>query len=149
MLFLYFTADSRAVPIVANVNFLALWNLYDNKIFGSSSVSRRSALHQGILKGEVSLYHWPPVWLVWNQLYDDWHECNGRAHFEKCKWLFEYQNLLLLNDILWLKLDTFNCCLFFEHRYFRHLWQLETAVFQQRCLMWFVLLHVMHKYAHI
>ncbi len=20
---------------------------------------------QGILKGEVSLYHWPPVWLVW------------------------------------------------------------------------------------
>ncbi len=25
---------------------------------------------QGILKGEVSLYHWPPVWLVWNQLYD-------------------------------------------------------------------------------
>jgi hypothetical protein len=27
---------------------------------------------QGILKGEVSLYHWPPVWLVWNQLYDNW-----------------------------------------------------------------------------
>jgi hypothetical protein len=29
-------------------------------------------LHQGILKGEVSLYCWPPVWLVWNQLYDYW-----------------------------------------------------------------------------
>ncbi len=29
-------------------------------------------LKQGILKGEVSLYHWPPVWLVWNQLYDNW-----------------------------------------------------------------------------
>jgi len=28
-------------------------------------------LWQGILKGEVSLYHWPPVWLVWNQLYDN------------------------------------------------------------------------------
>ncbi len=28
--------------------------------------------NQGILKGEVSLYHWPPVWLVWNQLYDYW-----------------------------------------------------------------------------
>ncbi len=28
---------------------------------------------QGILKGEVSLYHWPPVWLVWNQLYDNWY----------------------------------------------------------------------------
>ncbi len=27
---------------------------------------------QGILKGEVSLYHWPPVWLFWNQLYDYW-----------------------------------------------------------------------------
>jgi len=27
---------------------------------------------QGILKGEVSLYHWPPVWLVWIQLYDYW-----------------------------------------------------------------------------
>jgi hypothetical protein len=26
----------------------------------------------GILKGEVSLYHWPPAWLVWNQLYDSW-----------------------------------------------------------------------------
>jgi hypothetical protein len=28
---------------------------------------------QGILKGEVSLFHWPPVWLVWNQLYDNWN----------------------------------------------------------------------------
>ncbi len=27
---------------------------------------------QGILKGEVSLYHWPPVWLVWNQVNDNW-----------------------------------------------------------------------------
>ncbi len=27
---------------------------------------------QGIRKGEVSLYWWPPVWLVWNQLYDNW-----------------------------------------------------------------------------
>ncbi len=27
-------------------------------------------LLQGILKGEVSLYHWPPVWLIWNQLYE-------------------------------------------------------------------------------
>ncbi len=24
--------------------------------------------NQGILKGDVSLYRWPPVWLVWNQL---------------------------------------------------------------------------------
>jgi len=27
---------------------------------------------QGILKGELSLFCWPPVWLVWNQLYDNW-----------------------------------------------------------------------------
>jgi hypothetical protein len=29
-------------------------------------------LTQRILKGEVSLYHWPPAWLVWNQLYAKW-----------------------------------------------------------------------------
>jgi len=27
---------------------------------------------QWILKGKVSLYYWPPVWLVWNQLYENW-----------------------------------------------------------------------------
>ncbi len=31
-----------------------------------------SNLKQGTLKGEVSLYHWPPVWLVCYQLYDNW-----------------------------------------------------------------------------
>ncbi len=30
------------------------------------------AFYQGTLNGEVSLYCWPPVWLVWNQLYDNW-----------------------------------------------------------------------------
>ncbi len=29
-------------------------------------------LQPGNTKGEVSLYCWPPVWLVWNQLYDNW-----------------------------------------------------------------------------
>jgi hypothetical protein len=33
---------------------------------------RLLTLGRGILKGEVSLYHWPPVWLVWNQVYDYW-----------------------------------------------------------------------------
>ncbi len=28
---------------------------------------------------------------------------NGAAHFEKCKQLLEYQNLLFLTDIWWLK----------------------------------------------
>ncbi len=26
----------------------------------------------GILNGEISLYRWPPIWLVWNKLYDYW-----------------------------------------------------------------------------
>ncbi len=26
----------------------------------------------GNTKREVSQYRWPPVWLVWNQLYDNW-----------------------------------------------------------------------------
>jgi len=34
-----------------------------------------SVTQQGILKGGVSLYGWPPVWLVWNQLYDYWQFC--------------------------------------------------------------------------
>jgi hypothetical protein len=34
--------------------------------------SLSDSLEQGILKGVVSLYRWPPVWLVWNQLYDNW-----------------------------------------------------------------------------
>ncbi len=35
-------------------------------------ITRILKLRQGILKVKVSLYHWPPVWLVWNQLYDNW-----------------------------------------------------------------------------
>jgi hypothetical protein len=31
-----------------------------------------STLDPGNTKGEVSLYCWPPVWLVWNWLYDYW-----------------------------------------------------------------------------
>jgi hypothetical protein len=33
----------------------------------------KHTLEQGILEGEISLYHWPPFWLVWNQLYGNWH----------------------------------------------------------------------------
>jgi len=46
-----------------------------NLFFPLSLTKRPNKLHclqQGILKGEVSLYHWPPVWLVWNQLYEYW-----------------------------------------------------------------------------
>ncbi len=30
---------------------------------------KRQALAQGTLKGEASLYHWPPVWLFWISLF--------------------------------------------------------------------------------
>jgi hypothetical protein len=40
-----------------------------------------SQLRPGNTKGEVSLYCWPPVWLVWNWLYDYW----------KCLFLFAKQ----------------------------------------------------------
>ncbi len=43
-------------------------------------------LIQGILKGEVSMYRWPPVWLVWNQLYGNW------------QFLFYLQNRLSQNN---------------------------------------------------
>ncbi len=33
------------------------------------TTSSTIALNQGILKGEVSLYRWPPVWLVWISLF--------------------------------------------------------------------------------
>ncbi len=40
--------------------------------FGRNRALSSTRWHnQGILKGEVSLYHWPPVWLVWNQLCDN------------------------------------------------------------------------------
>jgi hypothetical protein len=33
------------------------------------NIMAKDSSDQGILKGEISLYHWPPVWLVRNQLY--------------------------------------------------------------------------------
>ncbi len=45
----------------------------DNGIFVTKSKEqspRSNCIHrQGILKGEVSLYRWPPVWLVWISLF--------------------------------------------------------------------------------
>ncbi len=38
----------------------------------SLAYNLRASLGPGNTKGEVSLYDWPPVWLVWNQLYDNW-----------------------------------------------------------------------------
>jgi len=57
-------APDDQVSMLQNFYFLRHW---------CSEQIHRGARKQGILKGEVSLYHWPPVWLVWNLLYDNWH----------------------------------------------------------------------------
>ena len=31
-------------------------------------LTKKRNFEQGILKGEVSLYYWPPVWLIWNRM---------------------------------------------------------------------------------
>jgi len=60
-------------------SFIVQWFRYTNDVTPTStcfpwmSTARGPEItQQGILKGEVSLYRWPPVWLVWNQLYDNW-----------------------------------------------------------------------------
>ncbi len=45
-------------------------------------------LNQGILKGEVSLYHWPPVWLVWISLFWQIKSKNVSTHTADSKPLF-------------------------------------------------------------
>jgi hypothetical protein len=60
-----------------------IWNIVSHK-FGHTPMCNKNftgiqkteryvcwTCKQEILKGEVSLYHWPPVSLVWNQLYDN------------------------------------------------------------------------------
>jgi hypothetical protein len=55
-------------------SFWSSCELVINPLFGSE---------QGILKGEVSLYCWPPVWQVWNQLYDNWQYLQNRLIHKK------------------------------------------------------------------
>ncbi len=47
-------------------------------VFGGDICGWPRHTDQGILKGEVSLFRWPPVWLVWNQLY-------GNHSYQKSK----------------------------------------------------------------
>ncbi len=65
---------------------------------------------QGILKGEVSLYHLPPVWLVWNQLYDNWQflflfakqtNPNQSSRRSTVQWYFTLLVFLGQNPFLW------------------------------------------------
>ena len=66
--FLYVSFCFRFNKSLTNLTLLRQHHLqYINMSRGD-----REWQNQGILKGEVSLYHWPPVWLVWNQLYDIW-----------------------------------------------------------------------------
>ncbi len=58
-----------SIPICQGNFFKYFWQFFS---LYASSDSTTQSLNQGILKGEVSLYRWPPVWLVWNQLYDNW-----------------------------------------------------------------------------
>ncbi len=60
----------RVRPEPTRVTFQGLPSSLTN-ITPSSKVLQGS--NQGILKGDLSLYHWPPVWLVLNQLYDYWN----------------------------------------------------------------------------
>ncbi len=62
---------------------------------------------------------------------------NETARFNKCKHLFENQNLLLLRDICWLKLlFIFKFCSFFSTpMLIRLLWQLKTVVLLHWCLI--------------
>ncbi len=56
--------------VVHNVDVSGQRNYIRLKFF--IEIVSKSDMEQGILKREVSLYRWPPVWLVWNQLHDYW-----------------------------------------------------------------------------
>ncbi len=58
-----------SIPICQRNCFRIFFHFY---FLNASGNSTTQSLNQEILKGEVSLYCWPPVWLVWNQLYDNW-----------------------------------------------------------------------------
>jgi hypothetical protein len=63
-------------------------------------------LLQGILKGEVSQYRWPPVWMVWNHLYDNRHffvfakqtNPNQSNRRSMVQWYFPLQYSLIMSN---------------------------------------------------
>jgi len=64
----YSVKISKYFCIFLKTNFLLIFLM---PVFNIGSDSSTPTGEQGILKGEVSLYHWP-VWLVWNKLYENW-----------------------------------------------------------------------------
>jgi hypothetical protein len=58
---------SPKVPLPAEQ--VSIWSLLRHWRSGQWSYRARTAFNQGILKGEVPLYNWPPVWLVWISLF--------------------------------------------------------------------------------
>ncbi len=66
---------------------------------------------------------------------------NGGARFKKCKQLFEYQHLLLLETSGGRSSNLYlNVVHFLTPVLIRYLWQLMTVVFLLWCLIWAVLL---------
>ncbi len=61
-----FSKQTNPKPVKQVVNGTVI--LYP-LVFGGDICGWPRHTDHGILKGEVSLFHWPPVWLVWNQLY--------------------------------------------------------------------------------
>jgi len=49
--------------------FPAYYKMYLKHTLSHFSTGDVCLLNQGILKEDVSLYHWPPVWLVWISLF--------------------------------------------------------------------------------
>jgi hypothetical protein len=67
--------ETSMVVINSGKHSSLLWN-GENIAYGQTSDKLNRAdgwsdgrTDQGILNGEVSLYHWPPVWLVWISLF--------------------------------------------------------------------------------
>jgi len=65
--FWFFEPLKRVPPIIGKVSILTTTFLRLGWFRPNFLQSRL-----GILKEELSLYCWPPVWLVWNQLHDYW-----------------------------------------------------------------------------
>jgi hypothetical protein len=61
------------VAFTSNLAFQTRWRFSSrSKKAFSYLPTTHWCFEQGILKRKVSLYHWPPVWLIWNQLNDNW-----------------------------------------------------------------------------
>ncbi len=101
-------------------------------------------LNQRKLKGEVSLYHWPPVWLVWNHLYGNWqfwflfakqNNPNQSNRRSTVQWYFPLQYSLVKpmpNDLVHALLSQ---CTLAVHRHLRKIYWLMAHTACLVCLV--------------